>query len=84
MRSQVTKKRDKREINAELINTLDRDYDLLLSNLQNDSPTMLDFWSTRDPTRKAEFEVLMHINRKKCKVTLHGSDYLIEIDDDKD
>ena len=84
MRSVITKKRHKDEINAQLINILDRDYDMLKSYPQTDHETRLEFWSNRDPTLKPDFEVLLHIYRKKCKVTLHGShDYFIEVDDDR-
>lgn len=75
-------KADKHEVNAELINQLDRDYNMLKCYPQTEDPTLLEFWSNNDPRRKAGFVVLMHACRKTCKVTLHGKDdYFIEVDD---
>lgn len=77
--------RDKYEVNAELINQLDRDYRVLKCYPQTEHPTLLEFWSNRDPRRVTGFLVLMHAYRKTCKVTLHGnSDYFIELDDIKE
>jgi hypothetical protein len=71
----------KDETNAELINKLDRDFNLLKCYPQSEDPTMLEFWSERDPSRKPGFQSLMYMHRKVFRITLQGDNgYFIEID----
>lgn len=80
----VTRKWDKDVTNAELINRLDRDYNLFKHWPQSEHPTRLEFESNSDPTKHPSFIRLMYVFHKECKVTLHGvNDYFIEIDDAK-
>lgn len=84
MRSVIPKERHKDEVNAELLNILDRDYNLMKAYPQTNHPTKIEFWASRNPELKPDFEVLMHRYRKTSKVTLQGfNDYFVEIDDDR-
>lgn len=71
--------------NAELINVLDRDYRILKCYPQSDDPTLLEFWSDRDPRHKIGFQVLLYKHGKICRVSRDtNNDYFIEIADRND
>lgn len=73
---------DKEIRNAELIDKLDRDFNIKVAYPRDDHPTAIGFWADNNPKQYNSFTKLMSKYKKTCKVQeTEPKNYYVTIDD---